>query len=252
VQNPDGKYKAAQLVRANWALRDTCLAYGIPLLSGKDSMYIDGNLEGPFGERRKVSGLPTLLFTVSSIIEDVGKCITMDAKIPGDLVYVLGETRNELGGGEYYQMMGEVGLHVPEVDAKALWPLYLSLHRAIQQGFISSAHAVTRGGLGVHLALVALGGELGMEIHLGDVPSCNGLTNSQILFSESAGRFVVTLDPEKQRAFEKIFDGLKFSHVGIVTESPMLRIRGGDGALVMEEEISHLKDSWNRPFGGLI
>ncbi|MGD8984989.1 MAG: AIR synthase-related protein, partial [Desulfobacteraceae bacterium] len=252
VQNPDGKYKAAQLVRANWALRDYCLAYGIPLLSGKDSMYIDGNLEGPFGERRKVSGLPTLLFTVSGIIEDVGKSITMDAKFPGDLVYVLGETRSELGGSEYYQMMGEVGLRVPEVDANALWPPYLALHRAIQQGLICSAHAVIRGGLGVHLALVAMGGELGMEVRLGDVPCGNALANSQILFSESAGRFVVTIDPEKRGAFEEIFDGLKFSHVGEVTESPILRIRDGNDTPIIEEEIAQLKDCWNRPFGGLI
>jgi len=251
VQNPDGKYKAAQLVRANWALRDTCLAYGIPLLSGKDSMYIDGNLEGPFGERRKVSGLPTLLFTVSSVIEDVGRCVTMDAKIPGDPVYVLGETTNELGGGEYYQMMGEVGLRVPEVDANKLWPLYVSLHKAIQQGLVSSAHAVTRGGLGVHLAMVAMGGELGMEIHLGDIPSSGELTASQILFSESAGRFVVTIDPAKQKAFEKIFDGLKIRQAGIVTESPLFRIRDDKDALIIEEEISQLKDWWNRPFGGL-
>ena len=252
VQNPDAKYKAAQLVRANWALRDTCLTYGIPLLSGKDSMYIDGNLEGPFGERRKVSGLPTLLFTVSGIVEDVGKSVTMDAKIAGDLVYVLGETRNELGGSEYYQMMGKVGLHVPKVDANALWPLYLALHKAIQQELISSAHAVARGGLGVHLALVALGGELGMDIRLGDVHASNALANSQILFSESAGRFIVTIDPEKRGAFEGIFDGLRCSHVGVVTESPILRIRDGDGALIIEEEIAHLKDCWKRPFGGLI
>jgi phosphoribosylformylglycinamidine synthase len=252
VQNPDGKYKAAQLVRANWALRDYCLTYGIPLLSGKDSMYIDGNLEGPFGERRKVSGLPALLFTVSSVIEDVGKCITMDAKIPGDLVYVLGATRNELGGGEYYQMMGEVGLHVPVVDANELWPLYLSLHKTIQLGLLSSAHAVTRGGLGVHLALVAMGGELGMEIHLADVLSSNGLTHSQILFSESAGRFVVTVDPAKQGAFEEIFRGMRISHVGVVTESTLLRIRDGEGVLIIEEEIPQLKACWNGPFGGLI
>jgi phosphoribosylformylglycinamidine synthase len=252
VQNPDAKYKAAQLVRANWALRDYCLAYGIPLLSGKDSMYIDGNLEGPYAERRKVSGLPTLLFTVSGIIEDIGKCVTMDAKFPGDLVYVLGETRNELGGGEYYQMMGEVGLYVPKVDANALWPLYLAVHKAIQQGLICSAHAVIRGGLGVHLALVAMGGELGMEIRLEDVRSSDVLTNSQILFSESAGRFIVTIDPEKRGAFEKTFDGMIISHVGVVTESPILRIRDGEGAPIIEKEISQLKDCWNRPFGGLI
>jgi phosphoribosylformylglycinamidine synthase len=252
VENPDGKYKAAQLVRANWALRDYCLAYGIPLLSGKDSMYIDGNLEGPFGERRKVSGLPTLLFTVSSVIEDVGKCITMDAKIPGDLVYVLGETKNELGGGEYYQMMGEVGLHVPEVGADEVWPLYLSLHKAIQFGLLSSAHAVTRGGLGVHLALVAMGGELGMEIHLGDIYSGNSLTNSQILFSESAGRFVVTVDPEKKEAFEEIFAGIKLGHVGFVTESPTFCVHSSNGSLIIEEDIHELKACWKKPFGELI
>ena len=97
IQNPDGKYKAAKLVRSNWALRDYCLAYGVPLLSGKESMYIDGNLEGPFGERRKVSGMPTLLFTISSVVKDIKKCITMDAKFSRDLVYVLGETKNEQG-----------------------------------------------------------------------------------------------------------------------------------------------------------
>jgi phosphoribosylformylglycinamidine synthase II len=252
VQNPDGKYKAAQLVRANWALRDYCLAYGIPLLSGKDSMYIDGNLEGPFGERRKVSGLPTLLFTVSSVVEDITKCITMEAKLPEDFVYVLGETRNELGGSEYYQMMDHVGLHVPKVNAKGQWPLYLCLHQAIQEGLVSSAHAVTRGGLGVHLALVAMGGKLGMDIHLGDVPSGDGLSNSQILFSESAGRFLVTVAPETQKAFEKVFSDMKIKQIGAVTESPILRVRGKQGALIIEEEIPQLKDSWNRPFGGLI
>jgi phosphoribosylformylglycinamidine synthase len=252
VQNPDGKYKAAQLVRANWALRDYCLDYGIPLLSGKDSMYIDGNLEGPFGERRKVSGLPTLLFTVSSVIDDIGRCITMESKFPGDLVYVLGETKNELGGSEYYQMMGDVGLHVPKVDVGELWPLYLSLHKAIQSGLLSSAHAITRGGLAIHLAMVAMGGEWGLEIHLAQVPASKALANSQILFSESAGRFVVTVDPAKQKAFEALFAGMKANQVGVVTESTLFRVRDREDSLIIEEEVSELKACWNRPFGGLI
>ena len=198
AENPDGKYKAAQLVRANWALRDYCLAFGIPLLSGKDSMYVDGYLEGPFRERRKVSGLPTLLFTVSSVVRDIRKCVTMDAKVPGDLVYVLGETRDELGGGEYYQMMGETGLHVPQVSVERLLPLYRKLHQAIEESVLASAHAVTRGGLGVHLALVAMGGELGMDLDLGAVPDAGNLSDTHRLYSESAGRFVVTVDPAKK------------------------------------------------------
>ena len=251
-QNPDGKYKAAQLVRSNWALRDTCLDFNIPLLSGKDSMYIDGNLEGPFGERRKVSGMPTLLFTVSSVIKEIRNCVTMDAKFPGDLLYLLGETRDELGGGEYYQMMGETGLNVPKVDVKAFLPLYRALHNAIEQGLVSSAHAVTRGGLGVHAALVAMGGELGMEINLGDVPSPKGLSETKILYSESAGRFLVTVDPQKRAAFEKSFPTGNLANIGMVTDSTIFSVRNREGDLLLEEDIFELKDCWKNPFGGLI
>ncbi len=250
--NPDGKYKAAQLVRANWALRDYCLSYGIPLLSGKDSMYIDGNLEGPYGERRKVSGMPTLLFTVSSVIKDIQKCVTMDTKFPGDLVYLLGKTRNELGGGEYYQMMGRSGLNVPHVQVEETLFLYQTLHKAIQNDLISSAHAVSRGGLGIHLALIAMGGENGMEIHLKDVPSDNNLTDTISLYSESAGRFLVTVDPARQEPFEKLFSGMSVDKVGTVTESTVFKVYGTDGSAIIEEDITVLKDSWKRPFGGLI
>ena len=251
-RNPDGKYKAAQLVRANWALRDTCLAYGIPLLSGKDSMYIDGNLEGPFGERRKVSGLPTLLFTVSSVIEDVTRCVTMDAKSPGDLVYVLGETRDELGAGEYYQLMGSVGLRVPRVDARELWPQYLALHQAIQEELISSCRAVARGGLAVHLAMMAMAGGLGMEIRLGDIPATPGLSPSRRLFSESCGRFILTAAPQCRQRLEQIFAGLDLREVGRTTESPLLVIENEAGGRLVEEKVPDLKAAWLGPFGDLI
>jgi phosphoribosylformylglycinamidine synthase II len=251
-RNPDGKYKAAQLVRANWALRDYCLSYGIPLLSGKDSMYIDGNLEGPYGERRKVSGMPTLLFTVSSVIKEIERCVTMDVKFPGDLVYVFGKTRNELGGSEYYRMINHTGLNVPKVDAEETFPLYLTFHKAVQQGLISSAHAVSRGGLAIHLALSAMGGETGMEIRLDDVPSDEDLPDSVLLYSESAGRFVVTVDPARQDAFEKLFAGMAIGRIGIVTESSLFKVYGRDGSGIIEEEIALLKDCWKKVYGGLI
>ncbi len=95
--NPDGRFKAAQLVRSCRALRDICLAYEIPLLSGKDSMYVDGHLPGRYGETHKVSALETLQFSTTGVIEDVNKCVTMESKMPGDLVYILGITRDELG-----------------------------------------------------------------------------------------------------------------------------------------------------------
>jgi len=252
ITNPDGKFKAAQLVRSNWALRDYCMAYGIPLLSGKDSMYIDGNLEGPYGERRKVSGLPTLLFTACGVVSDISKCITMDAKFPGDLVYVLGETKNELGASEYYQMMGNAtGLNVPAVDTEALLPQYRALQKAILEGLISSCHAVTRGGLGVHLTMVAMAGELGMDLGLGRVPAVNGLSGSRILYSESCGRFVLTVAPEKKQRFEAVFSGMKTSLMGTATESPVFSVKDSNGQTIIKEDIHKLKKSWKKPFGDL-
>ena len=250
--NPDGKYKAAQLVRANLALKEYCLAYQIPLLSGKDSMYIDGNLKGAFGERRKVSGLPTLLFTVSGVIEDTTKCVTMDLKFPGDNLYILGLTKNELGGGEYYQMMESIGLHVPQVDGKVFLPRYLSLHRAIKDDLVSSCHAVSRGGLAVHLALTAMGGELGIHIDLDRIPATTELSASQLLYSETCGRFIITVSPQNSERFEEMFHEMDLEQVGMVTDTQQLTITRGKGQTVIRKNIQDLKTAWKKPFGDLI
>ena len=275
VLNPDGRYKAAQLVRANLALRDLCLAYGMPLLSGKDSMYVDGYLPGAFGERHKVSGLPTMQFTATGIVADVLKSQTLEAKSSGDLVYVLGITRNELGGSAYYDLFGYTGLNVPKVEgfadpnelepekSKSLLSLYKAVERAISSGLVASCHGIYRGGLGVHAAMTAIGGRLGLTIELGKTPchsgeACPGsvesggrnpgLTESvrddQVLFSESCGRFLVTVPKGCVREFEGIFDGLPYGLVGEVTENPELVIFGKFGHEILRENIFLLRKSW--------
>jgi phosphoribosylformylglycinamidine (FGAM) synthase-like enzyme len=192
------------------------------------------------------------MFTICSVIEDIARCVTMDAKFPGDLVYVLGETKNELGGSEYYQMMGSIGLNVPKVNAEEVWPGYLALYKAIQEGLVASCHAVSRGGLAVHLALVAMAGELGMEINLTSIPRASGLTVSQTLYSESCGRCIITVPPGKKNVFEELFAGIKMAQMGIVSESPRFCVRDGRGEAIIEEDTSTLKNSWKKPFGELI
>ncbi len=86
-KTPDGEYKLAQLVRANQALYDYCKAFGVPLISGKDSMKNDYLIGGT-----KISIPPTVLISALGKIDDIRKAITMDAKRSGDLVYVLGDT----------------------------------------------------------------------------------------------------------------------------------------------------------------
>jgi phosphoribosylformylglycinamidine synthase subunit PurSL len=100
--NPDGSQKLAQLVRACRGLFDLAIAYGTPLISGKDSMKNDSTMGGV-----RISVPPTLLVSALGQIEDVRAALTLDFKRPGDVVYLLGSTRDETGGSEYFRWRGE-------------------------------------------------------------------------------------------------------------------------------------------------
>jgi len=249
--NPDGPFKAAQLVRACKALADTCLAYGIPLLSGKDSMYVDGHLPGAYGQTHKVSALETLQFSATSVVADVNRCVTMDPKSPGDGVYVLGVTADELGASAFYEMLGTTGANVPQVNPEAFLPVYRAVHAAIQDERVASVHGVYRGGLGVHLALAAMGGRLGLDLDLAGVPVRSPLSLQALLFAESAGRFIVTVAPGQRRAFESRLAGLPWARIGKVTARPRLVINNGPATPLVDLPVAALVKAWNRPFGEL-
>jgi phosphoribosylformylglycinamidine synthase II len=251
VNNPDGKFKAAQLVRSCRALKDICMAYEIPLLSGKDSMYVDGHLAGEYGETHKVSAPETMQFSATSIVADVNHCVTLDCKAPGELVYVLGKTRDELGGSEFYDYFGYTGLNVPRVVPEKNLPLYRALSGAITRGLVCSAHGIYRGGLAAHLAMVAMAGNLGLEVDLDAVPVEADLRDHTLLFSESAGRFIITAAPENKKELENLLAGTEFARVGTTTEKTDLVIKRGDNPLV-NTPVSDLKTAWKKTFGDLI
>ena len=91
-----------------------------------------------------------------------------------------------------------------------------------------------------------------MTLQLPLIPSAPGLSNTQKLYSESCGRFVVTVAPEQKTPFEKCFSGMTQGKIGIVTDSPDFTITGETGDTVLKENIHRLKDSWKKPFGDLI
>lgn len=241
-KTPDGKHKLAQLVRANRGLYDTCIAYDIPLISGKDSMKND------FGTwPDKVSIPPTLMVTAIGKIDDVGKVVTMDAKRPGDRVYVLGMTRPELGGSEYYAQMGHIGTSVPVVDRQTNREIYGALSQAIDLSLVSSCHDCSDGGLGVAIAETAFSGGLGIVVDLCEVPSDPVGRDDFILFSESQGRFVVTVPADKELEFEEILGDLPWGRIGEVTEDRALVVIGLSGDVVIREDVLALKDTWRAP-----
>ena len=251
-ENPDGKHKAAQLVRASWALKALCLEYGVPLLSGKDSMYVDGYLTGKYGEAHKVSALETMQFSTIGVVDDIAHCVTMECKIPGDLVYVVGNTQNELGGSAYYEQFGYVGLNVPKVHPKEFAELYKTLSKAIKEDRVASAHGIYRGGLLVHLALMAMGGDLGMDIDLSNLPMAESLRNDAMLFSESPGRFIVTVSSENEGAFNGLFSGMPCACIGNVTDAKHLIVKNSAAKELLNLSLSELKTAWKKPFGDLI
>jgi phosphoribosylformylglycinamidine synthase subunit PurSL len=254
--NPDGKFKAAQLVRACRALKEACEKYEIPLLSGKDSMYVDGHLKGEFGERVKMSAMETIQFSATSVIDDVTKCLSMEPKISEDLVYILGETANELGASEYYELFDKTGLNVPHVDFDKFKNMYKKLQTAIENEMLASCHAVARGGIGVHLSYMAMAGGFGLEINLSKIPEDTirgNLFDEIILYSESAGRFIVTIPPENRIEFEKIFKDLPFACLGIVTDKhDHLKIAGRNKNKLIDLSIKNLEKAFNKTFGDMI
>jgi phosphoribosylformylglycinamidine synthase len=84
------------------------------------------------------------------------------------------------------------------------------------------------------------------------IPAAEGLRTDTLLFSESAGRFVVTVDPARRRDFEALFTGCPCACIGTVSAEPVLRVEGLDGAVVLSAAVAELKASWKRPFGALI
>ncbi len=241
-KTPDGRHKAAQLVRANQALYDYCVAYGVPLISGKDSMKNDYQIAGT-----KISIPPTVLFSVIGKIADARKAVSMDVKRAGDLVYLLGTTTDELGGSEYYAQHGELGSQVPQVDAEPALLRYRTLNQAQQQNIVASCHDLSDGGLGVALAESAFAGGFGIQIELSYLDAEQAIREDKLLFSESQSRLLVTIPAKNKDTFEALFSGQSCRCIGQVIEQSNLIINGLHGQSLVHETLEHLKQAWQAP-----
>jgi phosphoribosylformylglycinamidine synthase len=241
--NPEGAFKLAQLVRANKALYDICLAYRIPLISGKDSMKNDYRA----GDVR-ISVPPTLLISMLGQMEDAEKAVTSDAKRPGDVVFVLGKTYAELGGSEYLAQHGVrgAGENVPQVRAEANAARYRALHGAIADGLIQSCHDCADGGLGVCLAETALGGDLGMDLDLRAAPMQNVTADAVLLFSETPGRFVITVHTRHAQTVTDRLSGVGLARLGRVTDNGRFTIRGISGQTIIDHTVEQLRTAFKQ------
>lgn len=215
------KNRLAELVEALKACYDQAVGYGTPFISGKDSMFNDFNGYDENGKPIKISIPPTLLISAIGVMPDLYKTVSPEFKTSGDVIYLLGETNDELGASEYYKMLASkqnsnaIGNNVPKVDLKKNLKTYLVLERAIEKEFIASSLSVTGGGLGIALAKACVGGMLGCNVSIINIPG-NTTSVDAKLFSESQGRILVSVSPKNTSQFEKVIKEISHAKLGRV------------------------------------
>ncbi len=244
-KTPDGTYKLAQLVRANRGLYDAVTTFGIPLISGKDSMkndYIMGDI--------KISIPPTLLASVIGRMEDVRQAVTMDLKKADNYLYILGETADELGGSEYYAHLGYIGRQVPVVNFLKAKERYDRYHQALRQGLVRSCHDCSDGGLAVALAEMAFAGDVGLTVNLDAIPAAGNFREDVTLFSETASRLLVEVTPSASQKFEELMGDTTWARIGQSTDDHRIVIREGERE-VISLSLDEMKRAWQEPLSGL-
>ncbi|MFA5555071.1 MAG: phosphoribosylformylglycinamidine synthase subunit PurL [Phycisphaerae bacterium] len=233
------------LVRAAQACHDGALAYKVPFISGKDSL----NNEFRCADGSRIAIPATLLISAIAIVEDINKCISSDLKKPGNLLFVVGLTDNELGGSHYYKIHNQLGANVPRLDLNKAPKIAEKISQAVGKGLLASCHDCSEGGLAVALAEMAFAGGLGIEADLRALPKSNNCsrTDSQ-LFSESNSRYIVEIEPDKYDVFAKLMLNLPFGQIGKVAEDKKLLIRTAANEVVVDIGIDILKNAWQKTF----
>lgn len=241
--------RLGQLFAACEACYDFAVGFGTPYISGKDSMFNDFKGFDKNGNPIKISALPTLLISSIGVMQDATKTVSLDPKLPGDLIYILGTTQEELGGSEYFGVHAEIGTKVPQVNIQNAKNLYTKFSEATEKRLIASALSPGIGGLLTTLAKKAIAGHLGMEIDLNKVPGAENFTrNDYLCFSESASRITVTVDPHRQAEFEAHFNGLPFAQIGVTTPQPEFIIKGLNNEEIIHTSVENLNNHYRQTF----
>ncbi|MGB9720647.1 MAG: phosphoribosylformylglycinamidine synthase subunit PurL [bacterium] len=240
--SPDREEVLGDIVLSAHGCYDGARAFGVPFISGKDS------LNNEWFDQSGKSHLipPTLLISAIGIVEDVRKCITMDFKNCGNLVYLVGVTKEEMGGSEYFRYLDIKGGRVPDVNLKVAPKIMHSLHTAIIKGQVLSCHDISEGGIGLAISEMAIAGDIGCEIDISKILFAGRNPRPDILlFSESNTRFLVEVAPAKAVEFERTMRKLPFSMIGQTIKKGSLKIYHSR-KLIVDIPVSKLRTKWKR------
>jgi phosphoribosylformylglycinamidine synthase len=252
--NPGDPAQLGSLVRAVQGCHDAAIAFGTPFISGKDSLNNEYRIDG-----QRLPVIATLLISAVGVIDDVAATVDMSLKTPGNLLYQIGQTHNELAGSHYAEVIDPASFaqliphtDVPQVDCARARNTMKALGEAIRKGLVCSCHDLSEGGLVVAAAEMSLAGLLGVTLHTEHItvkrtstlgPSAETVAR---LFSESASRFLVEITPEQLGQFERHMqvNGVEdLTFIGTVTNTARFVVQHGEEELI-SLSVDELQAAW--------
>ncbi len=250
----DEPERLGQLLETARGCYAAAVKYGTPFISGKDSMFNDFRGYDENNNPVKISVPPTLLISTLSVIPDGAKVSTIDFKIAGDKIFVLGETREEFGGSEFVKMIGadeHAGI-VPKVNLDESLAKFRGIFAGHQKNLFASVQHIGAGGLGAALAKSCIAGKIGASVNLAKIHE-NPLV---ALFSESKSRYLISIDPTKEAEFHEWLRNLQNEVPSTRDEISLTAIEigevGGDSLSidqVGEFKVTDLADKYKGVFG---
>ncbi len=233
------------LVRASQACYDGAIAYRTPFISGKDSL----NNEFKTESGQTIAIPPTLLISAIGMVDNVGGCVTMDAKAPGNLLIQVGQTTDAMGGSHVNLLRGLTGGQPPKLDLKAGPATAAAVAALIQTGMVRSAHDCSEGGLLVAAAEMAFAGGLGLSLDLAGVPTGGEPDLPALCYAETPGRYLLEIDPASFDALARTLRaaGIAFGQVGRFDDSGRLSLRSPKTGPIAQWSLDALKAAWLKP-----
>ena len=238
--NPECPTELGRIVECAKGIREAALAYGAPYVSGKDSFY------NYFEKEDGPVNIPvTFLCSGFGVVEDYEHVRGMSLRRNNSVLFIVGNTEDEMGGSVYARIKGIADAKVPQTDCAKNYETYKRYYeKALTQGLVLSAHDLSEGGLAVAAAEMAFSGQGGISIDLDKLPTEGGWNNLAVpCFSESTGRFLVEVDEDLANEFEAAMAGSPCARIGRSDAGSKLSILAG-GKEVISAEIAELKHIW--------
>jgi phosphoribosylformylglycinamidine synthase subunit PurL len=226
--NPEVYYQFAEAIRG---MGDACRKFNTPVTGGNVSFYNQATMNGVV-----TPVYPTPTIGMLGILDDHTKVMTLDFKQQGDLIYMLGESQNDIGSSEYLRQVHEVHhSNCPYFDLEKEYALHQVVSQLIQKDMVQSVHDISEGGVFVAVMESAQAGGKGLEIKSNDK-----FRKDAWLFGEAQSRVIVSVTTEQSTDFERFLqlNNVSFEAIGSV----------GNNAVIIDGENWGKITDWQRVY----